>query len=71
MLLSFMNTILQRGFDCTVLNTCYDKMDDEYDTLLPLMEQYHPDYIIIDSYYVTEPYLEQMRHYGVTMYGMT
>ncbi len=65
---SFFGIIVERGFECTVLHTKYDLMEEELVTLLPLMIQYEPDYIIIDSYFVTASYLEQMRHYGVTLY---
>lgn len=65
---SFESVIKSKGFSCQVLDTLYSDMDSELLVLEDALCQYKPDIIIVDSYYVTANYLEQLRIYGKIVY---
>lgn len=60
--------ITGRGFDCRVLETSFDDMEAELDSLQIAMGEAKVDRLLIDSYYVTETYLKTLRERVVTMY---
>lgn len=45
----------ERGYQCIVLNSIYSDMDSE------IWPEINPDMVVVDSYYVTEKYLEKLR----------
>lgn len=65
---SFERLIQEKGFSCTVMDTIYSDMDSEWTVLAPVLTQYQPDTVFIDSYYVTTDYLKRLRTYGKTVY---
>ena len=50
-----------RGYSCVVLGTRFDHMEDEVLLLQKLFVSRKPDWMILDSYFITEEYLEQIR----------
>lgn len=49
------------GFGYYCLNTDYNHLDLEADRLLEVMRSKDADYLLVDSYFVTENYLKKMR----------
>ena len=43
------------------LNTIWNQMDDEIEYIYEVIDRERPDYILVDSYYVTEAYLENLK----------
>lgn len=60
--------ILERGFQCHVLETAFDDMESELELLHTAMNEQKVDRLLIDSYYVTEEYLKRLRERVVTIY---
>ncbi len=60
--------IIDRGFECYVLETLFDDMEAELVVLQAAMEEKNVDRLLIDSYYVTEDYLTTLRECVVTVY---
>ncbi len=60
--------IIGRGFECHVLETSFDDMEAELVALQSAMEEKKVDRLLIDSYYVTETYLNALRECVVTVY---
>lgn len=52
----------------TVLHTTYSRMEEELSFLLPMLEEKRPDLLLVDSYFVTPYYLEQVGNYTKTAY---
>lgn len=65
---SFLAVLKNNDFKVHVLNSDYEKMEDELDKLLPLLSEENPDRIILDSYYVTARYLETLKQYSELVY---
>lgn len=60
--------ISDRGFRCHVLETAFDDMESELALLQTAMTEWGVDRLLIDSYYVTEDYLKDLREQVVTVY---
>ncbi len=60
--------ITGRGFRCRVLETSFDDMESELELLQNAIEDSYVDRLLIDSYYVTEKYLNRLREYVSTIY---
>ena len=60
--------ITERGFACRVLETPFDDMESEPELLQTVMEKAKVDRLLIDSYYVTEEYLNRLRECVATIY---
>ena len=60
--------ISDRGFRCYVLGTAFDDMESELALLQTAMTEWEVDRLLIDSYYVTEDYLKDLREQVVTVY---
>lgn len=60
--------IRERGFASVVLGTAFDDMEPELERLDDIIEQYGIDRLLIDSYYVTCRYLEELRKKVITVY---
>ena len=65
---SLKQLIESRGFADLVLGTDYTDMESELDILDGLIREYHPDKIVVDSYYVTKQYLSNLNHKVSTAY---
>ena len=50
-----------RGYSCVILGTRFDHMEKEAFTLKKLFENRKPDWMILDSYFITEEYLGLIR----------
>lgn len=64
----FASLIRARGFACDVLQTSYCDMNAEPGRLSGLLEQYHPDAIVADSYFVTPKYLSFLGRFAKVTY---
>lgn len=53
--------IQERGYECAVLGSTYDRMEEELPMLLPLLEAKRPSCVILDSYFVTPEYMNTLR----------
>ncbi len=53
--------IQERGYECLVLGSVYDRLEEELPALLPLLEERRPDWVILDSYFVTPVYMTAVR----------
>lgn len=53
---------LERGYPCRVLNTDYRDMNSELPKLLPVLRGCAP--VVMDSYFLTEPYVNALRGSG-------
>lgn len=51
----------EAGFGYVCLNTDYDRMDLEADRLLQHMQERNVDHLLVDSYFVTEEYMNRIR----------
>lgn len=59
---SYMRPLIQeRGYECLVLDSAYDRMEEELPALLPLLEECRPACVILDSYFVTPEYMTAVR----------
>ena len=65
---SFAETITNRGYECRILNSDYRNMEGEIDLLEEILEKEKPDLLIIDSYYVTNEYLSNVKKKVKTVY---
>lgn len=60
--------IASRGFATLTLRSRWDHMDEELDTLLPILEEKKITKLIIDSYSVTRHYMEEISKYSKIIY---
>lgn len=60
--------IRRRGYRCFVLNSPYDRMEEELPALLPLLEELNPEYVVLDSYFVTAQYMRRLREAARLVY---
>lgn len=65
---SFRDKIIENGFEVVVLNTDFKHLYDELFLIKDILEKEKPDYIIVDSYYVTNDYLSCLQQYGKLVY---
>lgn len=58
----YMRPLIQdRGYECFVLDSPYDRMEEEFPALLPLLRTERPAAVILDSYFVTPEYMSALR----------
>ena len=57
---SYTETIGQRGYPVVRLENAYDEMDKELSVLIKILGKENPDYLFVDSYYVTREYLNSL-----------
>lgn len=60
--------IQERGFNCVVLNSTHDKLEDELYVLIPLIKKIAPQMIILDSYFVTPKYMTEIKKEALLVY---
>lgn len=59
---TYMQTLVEkRGYECLVLGSKYDRMEEELPILLPLLEEKQPSCVLLDSYFVTPEYMRAVR----------
>lgn len=60
--------VSSRGFQCCILKTAYDDMESELEMFQAAIKQFGIDRLLVDSYYVTDKYLERLRDIVITIY---
>lgn len=50
--------VLSKGFDCIVLNSEWNNLDKEIEVLHKVLLNYTLSWLVVDSYYITEKYIE-------------
>ncbi len=60
--------IESRGYQVFHLSSVYTEMEKEIGELKDICESFQPDYLFVDSYYVTENYLNSLRKLCKTVY---
>lgn len=60
--------ISRKGFSNLVLHTKWDDMDSELSTLIPIIEENAIELLLVDSYYVTEYYMTELRKHTKAAY---
>lgn len=53
--------IRERGYKCRVLDTPYDRIEEELPSFLPLLEEDRPVCVVLDSYFVTGDYMRAVK----------
>lgn len=53
--------IEERGYECLVLGSAYERMEEELPALLPLLKARRPACVLLDSYFVTPGYMRALR----------
>lgn len=56
----FLSIISSHGHECIVLNTKYTEMNIELNKFLSIIHTYHPSLLFVDSYFVTNDYLQRL-----------
>lgn len=51
----------ERGYECLVLDSAYDRIEEELPALLPLLKARRPACVLLDSYFVTPEYMRALR----------
>ena len=64
----FQGVIQKRGYECRVLHTEYNRMEDELPVLLLVLQNLQPRCILLDSYFVTPDYMEAVRRAAPLVY---
>ncbi len=64
----FQNIIQARGYKCIVLGTDYANMEAELSALTGLLNDERPDMVFVDSYFVTETYLNALHSFVKLVY---
>lgn len=65
---SFQAVIQKRGYECIILHTKYDAMENELPILLSLLQRLRPCCILLDSYFVTPGYMAAVRNEAPLVY---
>lgn len=60
--------VKSRGKKVRILHTRYDRMEEELPVLTAVMEEEHPDMLLIDSYYISDAYLQRLTEQVWTAY---
>lgn len=60
--------ILEKSFSVLCLHSIWDDLEQELDTLLQMIEEKQILLLMIDSYYVTERYLQKLHQYTKLVY---
>ena len=56
----FLSVIFSHGHECIVLNTKYTDMNAELNSFLPIIYKCNPSMLFVDSYFVTDFYLQRL-----------
>ena len=65
---SMKEQISSRGFELFILNSDFSDMNNETDKMIELIKREKPDYIFIDSYYVSNDYFDIINENSDTIY---
>lgn len=55
------DAIQKQGYECVILNTEYDCLDEELPKFLPMLQTIKPRCVVLDSYFVTPDYMANVR----------
>ena len=58
----------ERGFACRVLDTHYREMEEELPVFIKLLEEENCRFVLTDSYYITQKYLDELRKHSPVFY---
>lgn len=64
----FKEKINSRGYKCIVLKTDYTQMNQETAQFLKQLKQYQPDIVFLDSYFVTDCYMREVKKENFLVY---
>lgn len=64
----FTQRLQEKNIKYKILHTNWRKMEEELAQWEEIVEQYHPSWIVVDSYQVTETYLEKLSTLSKVMY---
>lgn len=64
----FQAAIRKRGYECIVLRTRYNAMEEELPVLLPLLQKHRPCCVLLDSYFVTPDYMAAVKREAPLVY---
>lgn len=58
----YMQSLIQkRGYECLLLNSAYDHMENELPAFLPILEENQPACVVLDSYFATPDYMRAIQ----------
>lgn len=60
--------LISRGFNIDVLNTVWNNLEQETEILCTYIEEHNVEVLLLDSYYVTEFYLQELSRYTKIIY---
>lgn len=64
----FREIIQKRGYECVVLHTRYDHLEDELPKFIPFLQEFRPLCVLLDSYFVTPRYMAAVRRMASLTY---
>jgi len=64
----FQAVIQAKGYPCSVLGTDYSRMEEELPAFLPRLRRERPDFVVLDSYFVTPEYLKAVKYEAPLVY---
>ena len=65
---SFLSALEENKFEVCVLNTNFERMEDELPILVPFIKEKEMDAILLDSYYVTYKYMTELKKRAKLIY---
>lgn len=65
---NFQERIENNGFQVRVLDSDYKDMEKELEQFTGILQQENPEMVVVDSYYVTRKYLEELKRYTKVSY---
>lgn len=64
----FASIIQEQGFKVEIMQSDYFDLYRERDIFVQILERYVPEYVVVDSYYVTKEYFNWLKKYGKIIY---
>lgn len=65
---TFQSLVKERGYVTYILESDYRDMDSELDDMKNTIAVYRPEMLIVDSYYVTKKYLQELKEIAYLVY---
>lgn len=60
--------IASRGYETIILGTRYDCLEGEIPIMSSLIQKMHPDFVILDTYFVTKEYMDSLNQISNLVY---
>lgn len=60
--------IESRGYEVRILDSDFSKMEEELDKFIPILEEIKPDFVFLDTYYLTVDYASKIKEYAKTVF---